>query len=258
MVGGLTEQTGYFGAGLLMLVVVFAVTFRGTRAGWALPAVFAGVLVCALGPHVTLHGHERWRGPWLLSLEAAAAAPRPAVAVPGLRVARGGRDVRAAGRPRLAAVAGAWPLVLLALVADRCRPAPPTCGRRELPLPPLFARRPRAFGDARRQRGDGAAVVVPRPGHALADGVRLPVPAGRRVRGLARPRLLLAVPDRALVLRPAAAAQRRRGARPVPARHGHRDGPRQPTRRRTAGTSSCAPRAGASSNIGGVLVYRRT
>ena len=39
MVGGLTEQTGYFGAGLLTLVIVFAVVFRGTRAGWALPSL---------------------------------------------------------------------------------------------------------------------------------------------------------------------------------------------------------------------------
>ena len=32
-----------FGAGLLTLVVVFAVVFRGTRAGWLLPTVFVGV-----------------------------------------------------------------------------------------------------------------------------------------------------------------------------------------------------------------------
>ncbi len=87
MVGGMTEQTGYFGAGLLTLVVVFAVVFRGTTVGWALPVAFVGVLVCALGRHVTLHGDERWRGPWLLRLEAAAAAPGAAVAVPGLRLA---------------------------------------------------------------------------------------------------------------------------------------------------------------------------
>jgi hypothetical protein len=155
MVGGLTEQTGYFGAGLLTLVVAFAVVFRGTRAGWVLPTVFAGVLVCALGSHITVHGVERWRGPWLLIsklplLHLALPSRFPvyawlAVAVMcALLVAR-------ASRPYLA-----WPLVLLALL-----PITPSLAadlwKTPVPLPALFA-------DGNEQsviRDDSAVMVLP-------------------------------------------------------------------------------------------------
>jgi hypothetical protein len=155
MVGGVTEQTGYFGAGLVMLVVVFAVVFRGTRAGWALPTVFAGVLLCALGSHITLHGDERWRGPWLLIaklplLHLALPSRFPvyawlAVAVMcALLVAR-------APRPAIA-----WPLVLLALL-----PIVPSRAadlwKTPVPLPALFA-------DGRERsviRSDSAVMVLP-------------------------------------------------------------------------------------------------
>jgi hypothetical protein len=155
MVGGITEQTGYFGAGLLMLVVVFAVVFRGTREGWVLPAVFVGVLVCALGSHVTLHGDERWPGPWQLIsklplLHLALPSRFPvyawlAVAVMcALLVAR-------ASRPALA-----WPLVLLALL-----PIVPSreadLWKTPVPLPALFE------GDRERSviRTDSAVMVLP-------------------------------------------------------------------------------------------------
>jgi hypothetical protein len=174
MVGGVTEQTGYFGAGLLLLVAVFAVVFRRTRAGWALPAVFAGVLVCALGPHVTLHGHERWRGPWLLIsklplLHLALPSRLPvyawlAVAVMcALLVAR-------APRPAVA-----WPLVLLALV-----PILPSRAadlwKTPLPLPPLFA-------DNRERsviRDDSAVMVL--PWSFLGPGMRWQMEADYRFR----------------------------------------------------------------------------
>ena len=155
MIGGLTEQTGYFGAGLMALVIVFAVVFRGTRAGWALPVAFAGVLVCALGRHVTVHGDERWRGPWLLVsklplLHLALPSRFPvyawlAVAVMcALLLAK-------ASRPWLA-----WPLVLLAIA-----PIAPSRAaglwKTELPLPPLFAQ------DRERSvvRDDSAVMVLP-------------------------------------------------------------------------------------------------
>ena len=155
MVGGLTEQTGYFGAGLLTLVVVFAAMFRATRVGWALPAVFAGVLLCALGSHVTLHGVERWHGPWLLIsklplLQLALPSRFPmyawlAVAVMcALLVAR-------AARPALA-----WLLVLLALL-----PVVPSRAadlwKTPVPLPALFANgRERSV-----IRTDSAVMVLP-------------------------------------------------------------------------------------------------
>ena len=155
MVGGLTEQTGYFGAGLLALVIVFAVVVRGTRAGWLLPTVFAGVIVCALGSQITLHGVERWPGPWLLIsklplLHLALPSRFPmyawlAVAVMcALLVAR-------ASRPAVV-----WPLVLLALL-----PVVPSRAadlwKTPVPLPALFA-------DGRERsviRDDSAAMVLP-------------------------------------------------------------------------------------------------
>jgi hypothetical protein len=155
MVGGITEQTGYFGAGLLTLVVVFAVVFRGTRAGWVLPTVFAGVLVLALGSHITLHGVEHGRGPWLLVsklplLHLALPSRFPmyawlAVAVMcALLVAR-------ASRPALA-----WPLVLLALL-----PIVPSRAadlwKTPVPLPALFE-----DGNERAViRTDSAVMVLP-------------------------------------------------------------------------------------------------
>jgi hypothetical protein len=155
MVGGLTEQTAYFGAGLLTLVVVFAVVFGGTRFGWRLPAVFVGVLVCALGSHITLRGDERWRGPWLLIsklplLHLALPSRFPvyawlAVAVMcALLVAR-------ARRPAIA-----WPLVLLALVPILPSRAA-SLWKTPVPLPALFA------DDRERSviRTDSAVMVLP-------------------------------------------------------------------------------------------------
>ncbi len=155
MVGGLTEQTGYFGAGLLTLVVVFAVVFRGTRAGWVLPAAFAGVLLCALGSRITLHGVERWRGPWLLVsklplLHLALPSRFPMYAWLAVAVMCALLVTRAA-RPWLA-----WPLVVLALV-----PIAPSLAadlwKTEVPLPALFA-------DGRERsviRDDSAVLVLP-------------------------------------------------------------------------------------------------
>ena len=257
MVGGLTEQTGYFGAGLLALVVVFAVVFRGTRVGWLLPTVFAGVLVCALGSHITLHGVERWRGPWLLVSK----LPLLHLALPSrfpvyawLAVAVMCALLRGAA-PRARGSRGRW---CCSRCCRSCRRGRPTCGRRRCRCRRCSRDGPRAVGDPRRQRRDGAAVVVPRPRHALADGVGLPVPAGRRLRGLAGARLLLAVSDRALVLRPAPAARRGRRDEPVPAAT---PAPRPCSSTpppRTAGMPCCAPPAGPERTIGGVLVYRRT
>jgi hypothetical protein len=174
MVGGLTEQTGYFGAGLLTLVVVFAVVFRGTRAGWVLPVVFVGVLLCALGRHVTLHGHERWRGPWLLVsklplLHLALPSRFPvyawlAIAVMcALLVAR-------ASRPALA-----WPLVLLALL-----PIVPSRAadmwKTPVPLPALFA-----DGRERSLIRENSAVMI-LPWSFLGPGMRWQMESDYRFR----------------------------------------------------------------------------
>ena len=125
MVGGLTEQTGYFGAGLLALVVVFAVVFRGTRAGWALPTCSRACSSARSAAH-HLHGVERWRGPWLLVSK----LPLLHLALPSrfpvyawLAVAVMCALLVARPAPLLA-----WPLVLLA-VRRSCRPGRPGCGR---------------------------------------------------------------------------------------------------------------------------------
>ena len=106
-----------------------------------------GVLLCALGSHITLHGVERWRGPWLLVsklplLHLALPSRFPmyawlAVAVMcALLVAR-------ASRP---ASRGRW---CCSRCCRSCRPGRPTCGRRRCRCRALFADGTRAVGDPR-------------------------------------------------------------------------------------------------------------
>jgi hypothetical protein len=174
MIGGITEQTGYFGAGLLMLVVVFAVVFRRTTAGWALPVAFVAVLLCALGRHVTLHGHERWRGPWLLVsklplLHLALPSRFPVYAWLVLAVMCALLLARPA-RPWLA-----WPLVLLAIATITPSRAA-DLWKTEVPVPALFA------GDRERSviRDDSAVMVL--PWSFLGPGMRWQMESGFRFR----------------------------------------------------------------------------
>lgn len=164
MVGGITEQTGYFGAGLLTLVVVFAVVFRRERIGWALPVFFAGVLVCALGKHITLHGDERWRGPWLLLSKLPLlhlALPSRFTVYAWLALAVMCALLLARARRPLVA----WPLVLLAVL-----PIVPSRAadlwKTPVPLPALFA-----DGRERSVIRDGSNVVV-LPWSFLGPGMR--------------------------------------------------------------------------------------
>ena len=235
---------------------MFAVVFRGTRAGWALPTVFAGVLVCALGSHVTLHGVERWRGPWLLVsklplLHLALPSRFPvyawlAVAVMcALLVAR-------ASRPLLA-----WPLVLLALL-----PVVPSLAadlwKTPVPLPALFA-----DGKERSVIRDDSAVMV-LPWSFLGPGMRWQMESDYRFRlvgGYAAslvPDFYWRYPIVRSLLRPAATARRGRRDEPVPRAT---PAPRRcSSTPRTANGWDVVLRAAGwrEQSIGGVLVYRRT
>jgi len=138
--------------------------FHGTRAGWALPVAFAVVLVCALGRHITVHGDERWRGPWLL----VAKLPLLHLALPSrfpvyawLALAVMCALILAQARRQWLA----WPLVLLA-IAPIAPSRAADLWKTELPLPQLFAQ-----GRERSVVRDDSAVMV-LPWSFLGPGMR--------------------------------------------------------------------------------------
>jgi hypothetical protein len=65
--GNVTEQVGYLGLPMLLILLLFAVSYRRSRTAWLLLLAIGLVLLCSLGPRLRIGGIETVALPWRIA-----------------------------------------------------------------------------------------------------------------------------------------------------------------------------------------------